>query len=299
LPSSAASSSARDCWAHWLAERRFGGDPARARGWLEKLATVRDRVLEHARVGAGDVLLDVGCGDGLVAFGALDLVGEEGAVVFSDISTDLLAECEARARELGLLGRCRFVQATADDLGPIDDATVDVVTTRSVLIYVKDKARAFREFRRVLRRGGRISLYEPINTFSSEWSYDLSSLPDIRRKLDELFHSLQPPGEDPMLDFDERDLVRLAEEAGFFPIELDYRAEINPIDPTPWETFLNSSGNPKIPTFAEAMDEALSPEEKEELTEHLRPLVEEGRGTWRMAHAYLWAENPLGGPSET
>ena len=95
-----------------------------------------------------------------------------------------------------------------------------------------------------------------------------------------------------MLDFDERDLLRLAEEAGFFPLELDYRAEISPIDPTPWETFLNSSGNPKIPTFAEAMDQALSPEEAEELTAHLRPLVEHGHGTWRMGHAYLRATKP-------
>jgi ubiquinone/menaquinone biosynthesis C-methylase UbiE len=287
LTSSAPSSSARDCWATWLAERRFGGDPERARRSLEKLGGVRDTVLERARVRPGDTVLDVGCGDGLIAFGALDLVGPDGEVVFSDVSEDLLDECRKRAPE-----RARFVQAPADDLGPIENDSVDVVTTRSVLIYVKDKARAFHEFHRVLRQGGRISLYEPINTFSSKWSYDLSSLPEVRRKLDDLFNAIQPRGEDPMLDFDERDLVRLAEEAGFFPLELDYRAEINPIDPAPWETFLHTSGNPKIPTFAEAMDEALSPAERKELTAHLRPLVEEGRGTWRMAHAYLWAEKP-------
>jgi SAM-dependent methyltransferase len=288
--SSAPSSSARDCWAEWLAEGRFGGDPDRVRRSLEKLGGVRDTVLERARVGPGDSVLDVGCGDGLIAFGALDLVGDEGDVIFSDISSNLLAECRARAEKLGVLGRCRFVEAGADDLSPIADSCVDVVTTRSVLIYVKDKAGAFREFHRVLRPSGRISLYEPINTFSSEWSYDFSHLPEAKRKLEDLYHSIQPPGEDPMLDFDERDLVRIAEEAGFFPLELDYRAEINPIDPTPWDTFLHTSGNPKIPTFAEAMDEALSPDEREELTAHLRPLVEQGRGTWRMAHAYLWAE---------
>ena len=36
-------------------------------------------------------MLDVECGDGLIAFGALDRVGEEGVVIFSDISQDLLA----------------------------------------------------------------------------------------------------------------------------------------------------------------------------------------------------------------
>jgi ubiquinone/menaquinone biosynthesis C-methylase UbiE len=51
----------------------------------------------------------------------------------------------------------------ADSLTEIADRSVDVITTRSVLIYVKDKAAALREFYRVLRSGGRISLFEPIN----------------------------------------------------------------------------------------------------------------------------------------
>src|SRR5437773_2353857 len=96
LTSSAANSSARDCWAEWIADRRFGGDPELAREFLDKLGRVRERVLEHARVGPGDVVLDVGCGDGLIAFGALDLVGDGGEVVFSDVSEDLLDECRRR-----------------------------------------------------------------------------------------------------------------------------------------------------------------------------------------------------------
>jgi hypothetical protein len=63
-------------------------------------------------------------------------------------------------------------------------------------------------------------------------------------------------------------------------------------DPKPWPAFLNSSGNPKIPTIAQAMDEVLSPEERKEFAEHLRRLVEEGRGVWRMATAYLKAVKP-------
>jgi hypothetical protein len=93
-----------------------------------------------------------------------------------------------------------------------------------------------------------------------------------------------------MLDFDERDLIKHAEGAGFFPIELELQAEIRPTDPRPWEAFLHSSGNPKIPTIAEAMEKALTPEERERFAAHLRTVVEGGKGVWRMAHAYLRAE---------
>ena len=248
---------------------------------------MRDKVLEHAGVRSGDVVLDVGCGDGLIAFGALDLVGPDGEVVFSDVSDDLLDECRKRAP-----GNARFVHAGADDLSPIADESIDVVTTRSVLIYVKDKARAFHEFHRVLRPEGRLSLFEPINNFSSDWTYDFGPHEDLKRKLQSVYEAIQPPGEDPMLDFDERDLVRLVEEASFHPVELEYHAEIRPIEPRPWPTYARMAGNPNIPTLEEAMDQALTPEETEKLVAHLRPLVEEGRGTWRMAHAYLWATKP-------
>ena len=95
-----------------------------------------------------------------------------------------------------------------------------------------------------------------------------------------------------MLDFDERDLVRLAEEAGFFPVELDLHAVVRRSEPRPWDAFLRSSGNPKIPTIGEAIDQALTPEERERFVDHLRPLVEEGEGVWRMAQAYLRGVKP-------
>jgi ubiquinone/menaquinone biosynthesis C-methylase UbiE len=54
---------------------------------------------------------------------------------------------------MGVLDRCEFVHASADDLSALEDVSLDVVTTRSVLIYVKDKQRAFEEFHRVLKPG--------------------------------------------------------------------------------------------------------------------------------------------------
>ena len=91
-------------------------------------------------------MLDVGAGDGLIAFGALERLGPSGQVVFCDISQDLLDHCRAAAAAEGLADRYRFVLTSADPLDGIADASVDVVTTRSVLIYVKDKAAALQAF---------------------------------------------------------------------------------------------------------------------------------------------------------
>ena len=288
-------SSDRDRWAEWLAKRRFGDDPETQRRALLDLAVVRDRVLDRAALEKGENLLDVGCGEGLIGFGALAR-GAAG-VTFSDISTDLLTFCREAADEIGVLDRCRFVEASADDLSPIGDAAVDVVTTRSVLIYVKQKASAFREFARVLRPGGRVSLFEPINRFAERdantWGgYDLSPVAEIAAKVRAIYERMQPRDSDPMLDFDERDLVRLAEDAGFFPVNLTLEAVIEPLPRRRWKGFLDSAGNPNIPTLREAMEQTLTAEETDRLTAHLRPLVERGEGRWRMATAYLDARKP-------
>lgn len=279
-----------DVWAEWLRTRRTGGDPEYERRMLEHLGTVRDRVLDNAALASGETLLDVGCGNGLIAFGALDRGAD---VVFADVSRPLLDDCRRLASDAGVADRCRFVEAPATDLDGIDDQSIDVAATRSVLIYVKDKERAFAELNRVLRPGGRISLFEPINSFGmaerrATWGYDFDGVRDLMDKLTEVYASRQPP-DDPMLDFDERDLISLAEGAGFFPIHLEYRADIEPPEARNWESFMHSSGNPKIPTLAEAMDEALTTAERERLVAALRPAVEKGRGAWRMGHAYLWA----------
>jgi arsenite methyltransferase len=280
-----------DRWADWIRTRRSGGDPDYEATMLRELAEVRDRILDHAELATGETLLDVGCGNGLVAFGALERGA--GEVVFADVSPALLDDCRELAETAGLLEQCRCVEAPAERLGSVEDESIDVVTTRSVLIYVEEKERAFREFHRVLRPGGRISLFEPINRFGIDerretWGYELDGAVDLMAKVNAVYEGIQPDT-DPMLDFDERDLIRLAEQAAFFPINLAYEAEVKPIEPRRWESFLHSSGNPKIPTLAEAIDEALTAAERERFASIFRPLVEDGRGVWRMGTAYLWA----------
>ena len=262
---------------------------------LEETRVFRENVLDRAQLAEGEALLDVGCGEGLIGFGALERGA--GHVVFCDISDDLLDFCREAAEAASLADRCSFLKSGAEELVGVAGGSVDVVTTRSVLIYVRDKAAAFGEFARVLRSGGRASLFEPINSFGLEerkhgfWGYPGDGVLELARKVDRVYEEIQPP-DDPMLDFDERDLVRLAEEASFFPIDLELHAYLRPSEPRTWDVFLKSSGNPRIPTIGEAMDRALTQEERERFTRHLRPLVEQGKGVWRMAHAYLTAVKP-------
>lgn len=277
-----------DRWAEWLRVRRDGGSPEQRRLALDFLAPIRDRILDQAEVKAGEVVLDVGCGDGLVGLGALD----RGArVIFSDISASCLEDCRTIAGD-----SAEYRLASATDLG---DLEADVITTRSVLIYVADKPGVFAEFFRVLQAGGRISIFEPINRFGMEERRNTYGFCDITG-IEELLISViaemdrveeTAGGVDPMIDFDERDLLALSEDAGFVDLRLDLVAEVTqePMWQTrDWEVFLDSSPNPLAPTFREAIEAALSPAEAKRLKASLRPQVEAGHGTTRMARAFLF-----------
>lgn len=278
-----------DRWADWLRVRRTGGSEAERRALLERLAPVRDQLLDDAELRAGELLLDVGCGDGLVGLAAL----ERGArVIFSDVSAACLDDCRALAGEAA-----SYHLAGAEELGEI---SADVVTTRSVLIYVPDKQRAFDEFFRVLRPGGRLSIFEPINRFGVEErrpSFGFADVEGIEPLLEQVIGAIDSAeqaagGLDPMIDFDERDLMTYAERAGFTELRLTLTAEVEsePLWETrDWAAFVASSPNPLAPTFGEAIEAALTREQAERLTAKLRPQVERGEGATRFARASLLA----------
>lgn len=278
-----------------MRERSFGGDTDQKAAWRNQLEVYRAEVLRRAQPQPGETLLDVGSGDGLIALGAVPLVGEAGKVIFSDVSPALLKACRAIVEEMHVEERCEFVEASADDLAAIANESVDVVTTRSVLIYVRAKDRAFSEFFRVLRHGGRMSIFEPINRYfegatGSYWGFDVSGIEDLVEKLEATYHSRDPSDPGPMMDFDERDLVRLAEAAGFWSVSLDLEVRIEPGSWfTSWSAMLKMAGNPLDPTLEEAMKQALSPEEAERFERRVRPQVEAGMGIKRYAYAYLLA----------
>lgn len=289
-----------DIWAEWVLDRRFGGDPEQLKATLAHLYPIRDRVLTNARLQDDGTLLDVGCGDGLIGFGALQR-HPASRVVFADISQDLLERVRSIAEHSELTGRCDCLCASAEDLSSVTDASVDAVTTRSVLIYVADKRRAMGEFYRVLKPGGRLSVFEPINRFGEPqpahmfWGFDATPIIEIAGKIKALYQHLQPLDADPMMNFDERDLISHAESAGFREIELDLRVEVKPISAAEdckdltWESYMRVAGNPRIPTLEEATAQVLTEDETAKFTAHMRPLVEGRTGTYRSALAYLSA----------
>jgi SAM-dependent methyltransferase len=285
---------APDIWSQWLLRRRFGGDPQQLKATLEFLYPIRDKVLDNAKLGEGETLLDVGCGDGLIAFGALGRV-KTCHVILSDISRDLLDHARSIADQMHLLDRCQFICASADQLEAIPTASVDVVTTRSVLIYVAAKQQAFDEFYRVLKPNGRLSLFEPINRFGYPepphrfGGYDVTPVMDLAQKIGSVYRRIQPD-DDPMLDFDERDLIRFADRSGLSEIHLELQADVAPHkEEMSWEVYSHTAWNPKIPTLEEAIKQVLTTEEAERFVGHLRPLVESTSRITRSARAYLWA----------
>lgn len=287
-----------DHWSRWLLERRDAGDARVRRIALEHLAPIRDRVLANAGPLDGATLLDVGAGDGLIGLEALERVGPAGVVIFSDVSSALVERCEEAVRAHGSLERARFVVARAEDLDGIADGSVDVITTRSVLIYVADKADAFAAFHRALRPRGRISLFEPINrlTFPEPrdrfWGYDVAAVAELADKVRAAFEDMHDPASATMTDFDAGDLVLLAEQAGFARIHCDCHIDIEPGQPpsaTNVETLLDTSPNPLAPTIREAIAQALTEPERERFVVHLRQAHDEGRQLRRLAVAYLAA----------
>ncbi len=291
-----------DKWSRWLAQTRFGGDEKAAELMLKHLGRLRDRLLKKSGLAEGKIVLDVGAGEGLIGFGALEKVGATGRVVFTDISDALLEHCRVAAEQMGVVDRCSFIRASADDLAGIEDKSVDLVTTRSVLIYVDDKPRALSEFLRVLKPGGRTALFEPIDDrrmaddakfwLGRQWmnpkSEENEPAQDLLDRIGEYWKEHLQVNE-AMTNFNERDLMRMCIEVGFAGVHTELDLNAGPMPPLKWDMFLNSSGNPLLPTNAEIFAKIFTAHERERLERHLRPALERGGQLMRQQGSFTWA----------
>jgi demethylmenaquinone methyltransferase / 2-methoxy-6-polyprenyl-1,4-benzoquinol methylase len=112
----------------------------------------RRGALARAGLAPGMRLLDVAVGTGLVAREAVRIVGSSGLVVGVDPSAGMMAAATD-------LAGVPLVRGRAEAL-PFADASFDFVSLGFALRHVDDVATTFREFRRVLRPGGRLAMLE-------------------------------------------------------------------------------------------------------------------------------------------
>ncbi|MBE1875580.1 class I SAM-dependent methyltransferase [Myceligenerans pegani] len=111
-------------------------------------------LVDSAAVRAGQAVLDVACGTGIVARTAADRMGDDGAVVGLDLNEAMLTVARRIRPDL------RWQQGDAADL-PFPDRAFDVALCQMSLMFMPDRARAVAELARVTRAGGTVGIVVP------------------------------------------------------------------------------------------------------------------------------------------
>jgi len=150
---------------------------------------------EPADIRPGHIVADFGCGPGHTAIEIAKWVGPGGHVHALDINSDFVSQSRKNADVAGVADRVTAHQCDGSIL-PLPDESLDRLTTRNTIIYLDDPERTIREFRRVLKTGGKahaiegdwsMIIIEPVP--SKDWVtlIDAAShacrTPDIGRKL--------------------------------------------------------------------------------------------------------------------
>jgi len=112
-----------------------------------------ERFSMEVQVGEGEVVADIGCGRG--GPGLWVAMATDSRLIGVDIAEHALAAARERSRSLGLDARAHFTRGSFDDTG-IGDGEVNAVMSVDALLFAPDKTTAVREFRRILRAGGRL-----------------------------------------------------------------------------------------------------------------------------------------------
>src|ERR1700681_1677598 len=117
------------------------------------LAPVADILIDRAKAGVGERIVDVGCGCGATSGALAQRVGPAGHVQGIDISAPMLG----RARQIAPAGLpVDFVLADAT-VYPFEPASFDLLFSRFGVMFFADPALSFANMRRAMRHTGRLA----------------------------------------------------------------------------------------------------------------------------------------------
>ena len=112
-------------------------------------------LIEGANPKAGERVLDLGCGTGIVARQVAPRLGGRGTVTAMDPSANMLTVARAIAARDRL--NIEWQEGRAEAL-PFADASFDLVLSQFALMFFDDRPRALAEVHRVLAPSGRLAL---------------------------------------------------------------------------------------------------------------------------------------------
>ena len=121
----------------------------------QMFAPLTSGLIEEARIGIGQKVLDIGGGSGEPSLSISSIVGPTGSVMYTDPAAGMVESAQAEAHRRGLTN-IRFRQCSADDL-PFPDRTFDVAVGRLSAMFFVDPVKAVREALRVILEDGYVS----------------------------------------------------------------------------------------------------------------------------------------------
>jgi ubiquinone/menaquinone biosynthesis C-methylase UbiE len=129
------------------------------RGRTPAQRRLRRRFLRLAGAEPGRVVLEVGCGTGVVLRDLLDMVGPGGSVVGIDPSRLALRAARMLTREHPRRSRLTLRVGDGARL-PFRSGRFDLALAITVMLHVADPLAVVKEMARVVRRGGRVGLQD-------------------------------------------------------------------------------------------------------------------------------------------
>src|SRR5947208_7772116 len=114
----------------------------------QMFAPLTSGLIEEARIGIGQKVLDIGGGSGEPSLTISSIVGPTGSVMYTDPAAGMVESAQAEAGRRGLTN-IQFRQCSANDL-PFPDKTFDLAVGRLSAMFFADPARGIGEALRVV-----------------------------------------------------------------------------------------------------------------------------------------------------